>query len=297
MARIRSIKPAFFRHEGLQDLEASNPGAYPMLVFAGLWTACDRFGRFEWKPRTLKLDILPFLPFDMADTLALLERAGQVKRYESAGKEYGVISSFAEHQRITGKEATSPALFPAPPSSKLSEQLGIAGETTGNHPGAQEGKEEEEGNGEPDPDDSLDASQKENSLPSMAGAVAITLRAKGIATVNSSSPDLIALLKAGVDIGTFAAAADKAVTAGKHSFAYVMGIVKGQAADAARMAEMAAAKPAPRAASPPVTVSSDAAARTAAEQARQEEHGKQSTKPPAEVRAKLAQVTQQLKTA
>lgn len=45
MARIRTIKPEFFRHEGLQDLEQANPGAYAMLVFAALWGHCDKHGR------------------------------------------------------------------------------------------------------------------------------------------------------------------------------------------------------------------------------------------------------------
>jgi hypothetical protein len=60
MARIRTVKPDFFRHEALQDLELANPGMYPMMVFQALWGHCDSKGRFEWKPRMLKLDILRF---------------------------------------------------------------------------------------------------------------------------------------------------------------------------------------------------------------------------------------------
>ncbi|NJL71589.1 MAG: hypothetical protein HC888_08215 [Candidatus Competibacteraceae bacterium] len=66
MARIRSIKPEFFENEELQDAEAANPGQYVMLVAAGLPSMCDKNGVFEWKPRTLKLHILPFLGFDIA---------------------------------------------------------------------------------------------------------------------------------------------------------------------------------------------------------------------------------------
>jgi hypothetical protein len=79
----------------------------------------------------------------------------------------------------------------------------------------------------------------------MAGAVCITLRAKGIATVNPSNQDLLSLLDAGVDIGTFSAAAEKAVKAGKGTFPYVLGIVKGQHEDSQRMAATARASPAP----------------------------------------------------
>lgn len=154
MARIRTIKPEFFRHEGLQDIEAENPGAYCMLVFAGLWGHCDKAGRFEWRPRTLKLDILPFLSFDMAETLAILERAGQVRRYQVDGKEYGEIASFCVHQRISGKEAQEPEKHPEPIKEDIGKKRGSNGEAPetagreGKGRGKGKGRErEEEGNG------------------------------------------------------------------------------------------------------------------------------------------------------
>jgi hypothetical protein len=35
MARIRNIKPEFFSHEELQDMEVEHPELHPMLVFSG----------------------------------------------------------------------------------------------------------------------------------------------------------------------------------------------------------------------------------------------------------------------
>ena len=156
MARIRTIKPDFFRHEELQDLEAAHPGKYPMLVFAGLWGHCDKAGRFEWKPRMLKLDILPFLPFDMTETLNLLVASGFIVRYSADGGEYGVIPSFGDHQRIGGKEAQEAERFPEPPetnSEATVKQPGSTGEAVGI--AGREGKGKE-GNGDtsgssPDP--------------------------------------------------------------------------------------------------------------------------------------------------
>ncbi len=155
MARIRTIKPSFFRHEGLQDLEAANPKKYPMMVFAGLWGHCDKGGCFQWRPRMLKLDILPFLNFEMSETLQLLELHGFIRRYEADGEVYGVIDSFMEHQRIHGKEAQDEQACPAPPA--LVKQRGSDGDTTGKQQGSngeavgtagREGKgREEEGNG------------------------------------------------------------------------------------------------------------------------------------------------------
>lgn len=146
MARIRTIKPDFFRHELLQDLEITHPGACPMLVFAGLWGHCDKAGRFLWRPKHLKLDILPFLPFDMASTLAILQQAGLLKKYNVSGLDYGLIPSFVEHQRIGGKEAQEPEKFPAPSGEAKVKKRGSTGEAAGKQPGLQEGKGRE-GNG------------------------------------------------------------------------------------------------------------------------------------------------------
>lgn len=136
MARIRTIKPDFFRHEGLQDLEIANPGMYPMMVFEGLWGHCDSKGRFEWRPRQLKLDILPFLPFDMAETLLILEQSGMVNHYIVDGKEYGEISTFEKHQRLSGKELTEGEKFPPCNSEAMVKQQGSVREI----PESQEGK-------------------------------------------------------------------------------------------------------------------------------------------------------------
>jgi hypothetical protein len=147
MARIRSVKPDFFRHEVLQDLEIAHPGSYPMMVFAGLWGHCDSKGRFEWRPRQLKLDILPFLAFDMADTLGILEQSGMVKRYSVEGKEYGEVPTFEKHQRLSGKEATDGEKHPNPISEAMGKQRGGAIEIQESQEG--KGREEEgKGNGE-----------------------------------------------------------------------------------------------------------------------------------------------------
>jgi hypothetical protein len=121
MARIRTIKPEFFRHEGLQDLELKHPHLRPMLVFAALWGHADANGIFPWQPRQLKLDILPFIPFDMADTLEALRSAGYVERYTVDGKDYGIIPTFSKHQRLSGKEAANGEKYPLPDEGSTCE--------------------------------------------------------------------------------------------------------------------------------------------------------------------------------
>lgn len=110
MARIRTIKPEFFRHRELQDL-AKKHGAEIMLVYIGLWTQCDRDGNFLWDEDQLALDILPFLGIKIRKSLDVLETTKYIRKYFS-GKTYGHIPTFYEHQMIFGSERKYPAKYP-----------------------------------------------------------------------------------------------------------------------------------------------------------------------------------------
>jgi hypothetical protein len=143
MARIRTVKPEFFRHEVLQDLEIKNPGKYPMMVFEGLWVLCDKTGRFEWRPRQIKLDILPFLPFDMEETLCILEKEGILEKYEVDGKYYGFIPSFKKHQVISGKELQAPARYPEAHENKTGSVREVSGKCPGSERDEPESQEKE----------------------------------------------------------------------------------------------------------------------------------------------------------
>jgi hypothetical protein len=106
VARIRTIKPDFFRHEGL--FEAERESGLPLRVaFAGLWTAADKEGRFRWSPRQLKLDCLPFDDVDFSRVLDALATRGFIVRYACDGKEYGCIPSWKQHQIINNRESES----------------------------------------------------------------------------------------------------------------------------------------------------------------------------------------------
>ena len=112
MARIRTVKPDFFRHYELY--QAENQVAMPLRVaFAGLWTAADREGRFKWQPEVLKLDCLPFDVLDFADVLEALLEHEFIGKYAVGGKSYGYIPSFKEHQVVNQREAKS--TLPPPP--------------------------------------------------------------------------------------------------------------------------------------------------------------------------------------
>ena len=106
MARIRTIKPEFFKHEDLFDAEKET-GLPLRLAFAGLWTVCDREGRFEWRPRAIKTDVLPYDDVDFSRVLDALATRGFIVRYRVDGKDYGFVPGFSRHQLINGRESES----------------------------------------------------------------------------------------------------------------------------------------------------------------------------------------------
>jgi hypothetical protein len=112
MARRRFVSPEFFQHGDLYDAELAS-GLPLRLAFAGLWTQCDRRGVFTYKPRELKLAILPYDTIDFAAVLKALEAAGFVIRYDVDGRQYGVIPSFSRWQSFHRDERPSDA--PPPP--------------------------------------------------------------------------------------------------------------------------------------------------------------------------------------
>ena len=118
--RIRTIKPEFFLHEKLYDLEKESK--LPIrLSFAGLWCAADRAGRFKWEPRKLKAQILPYDDIDFSRVLDALTTRAFLVRYASGTGEFGCIPSFPRHQVINNRERDSE--LPAPPQDALQQAL------------------------------------------------------------------------------------------------------------------------------------------------------------------------------
>lgn len=106
MAKIRTIKPELFRHEAL--FEAEQDFQLPLrLAFAGLLTCCDREGRFRWRPRQLKLDVMPYDEIDFSRVLDALATRGFLVKYEVLGEVYGCIPTWHKHQHINNKESDS----------------------------------------------------------------------------------------------------------------------------------------------------------------------------------------------
>lgn len=106
MARIRTVKPELFRHEGLYEAEQQT-GLPLRLAFIGLFTCADREGVFRWQPRQLKLDIMPYDDIDFSRVLDALATRHFIVRYACGTDEYGVIPTFRKHQVINNREKSS----------------------------------------------------------------------------------------------------------------------------------------------------------------------------------------------
>ena len=141
MARIRTVKPEFFRHLNLFQLEQETK--LPLRVaFSGLWTACDREGRFKWEPEVLKLDCLPFDILDFSRVLDALWTRGFIEKYQVENSNYGFIPSWNSHQIINNRESESH--LPKPNDSNILTREGrvphaIRGEGKGREGKGREG--------------------------------------------------------------------------------------------------------------------------------------------------------------
>lgn len=112
MARIRTVKPEFFKHEDLHIAEIESK--LPLrLAFIGLWCVADRDGRFKWKPNQMKLDILPYDNCDFSRVLDALATRGFIEQYQDqSGNLFGFIPTFHQHQVINNRESQSLILCP-----------------------------------------------------------------------------------------------------------------------------------------------------------------------------------------
>lgn len=117
MARIRTVKPNLFRHEGLYKAERRH--RLPLrLAFIAMFTVADREGRFKWRPGEIKPDVFPHEPkLNFGKVLDALESEGFLQKYEVDGELYGVIPTFREHQVINARESAS--ILPPPNDSAI----------------------------------------------------------------------------------------------------------------------------------------------------------------------------------
>lgn len=147
--RIRTIKPEFYSDEDLCELPALT-----RILFTGLWGLSDCEGRQEYRPKFIKVQVLPYDNCEIESMLEQLRSAGFIKIYSVGDREYIQVVNFKTHQRIMGKEAENQSKLPPPPSDETSkkkikkrgnngENSGINGEASENAGKEGKGKEKE----------------------------------------------------------------------------------------------------------------------------------------------------------
>lgn len=114
MARIRALKPDFFKDEDLATLPYE-----ARLLYEGLWCFADREGRLEDRPKYLKVEIFPYDNVSIEKLLNLLsspqiqDRPEKVfiRRYTVDNRKYIDIPEFNKHQspHNTEKESLLPS--------------------------------------------------------------------------------------------------------------------------------------------------------------------------------------------
>lgn len=115
MARIRTIKPAFFSSLSNAELPKAT-----RLTWIGLWTYVDDAGRAVDDPRLVKAAIWPldddYTTKKVDADLALLAKVGKIERYKVAGRAYLRVVEW-HHQRIN---RPVPSTLPPSPNEAVS---------------------------------------------------------------------------------------------------------------------------------------------------------------------------------
>lgn len=102
MARIRTIKPEFWRNEGLSSVSAE-----AALLAVGLLNHADDEGFFCANPKLVEADVFPLRELSSTTTVLLQELAdiGYIVLLDGRdGKKYGWIRKFGKHQVVNKKQ-------------------------------------------------------------------------------------------------------------------------------------------------------------------------------------------------
>jgi len=118
MARIRSLKPEFWKDEDIAALPHQT-----RLFYQGLWNFADKAGRLEDRADRLKVDIFPYEEADIEGMLEALAKPKKysktpfINRYETGGERFIQIIAWEQHQNPHHTERHS--VIPPPPITPL----------------------------------------------------------------------------------------------------------------------------------------------------------------------------------
>lgn len=93
MARARNIKPSFFQNEELGELSPLT-----RLAFIAMWTIANYQGCIEYRPKRLKIQLLPYDNCDIQKIVNDLDKSGLIRMYSVQENQYIKIINFEKHQ-------------------------------------------------------------------------------------------------------------------------------------------------------------------------------------------------------
>ena len=104
MARIRTIKPTFFRSRAVRKLSSNDV----RLLWVGLWPLSDDEGRMLDEPEQLVGDLwaLELNAEQIEAALSELHKHGRIVRYEVDGERFMQVTNWLDHQRIQKPNAS-----------------------------------------------------------------------------------------------------------------------------------------------------------------------------------------------
>lgn len=104
MARIRSIKPDYWKSEKLASRLPGPEGRETRRMFIGLWNLAEDHGVLRGNPAYIRAELYPYdddvTTEDVGRRLGMLERGGFIRRFGRDGSTYLWICGFEDHQRI-----------------------------------------------------------------------------------------------------------------------------------------------------------------------------------------------------
>lgn len=119
MARIRTLKPSFFRSRSLARCSRD-----ARLTFQGLWVEADDCGRGIADPRVLKGAIWPLdddvTADDVRHHMSELVETGHIRLYQVGEEDFYEIANWEEHQAAAYRRGS--ATFPAPFCTSLHDE-------------------------------------------------------------------------------------------------------------------------------------------------------------------------------
>jgi len=108
MARSRNLKPGFFSNDGMAENDPLG-----RLLFLGLTTLADHKGDIEWRPKRIKVQVLPYDDCDIQKLAINLDKSGFVRFYSVGDSIYLNIVNFEKHQNPHKNEIAKGSEIPA----------------------------------------------------------------------------------------------------------------------------------------------------------------------------------------